>query len=124
MRGKIAKTEKILVICTAAFLTVLCGVCFAGAAGNDSGWRVETARAAASGEVIPPEAGRININTASADLLTELPGIGDTLAARIVAYRTDKGPFRTTAQLLLVEGIGPGTYLQIADQIVVEDNGK
>ena len=125
MRGNLTKTEKILIICTAVFLTVLCAVCFGEmAAGKNGSWRVETAYSAAPDQVVPPEAGRININTASEKLLTELPGIGAALAARIVEYRTVNGPFRTTTELLRVEGIGVITYLELMDQIIVEDNGK
>lgn len=49
----------------------------------------------------------ININTADTELLQQLPGIGAVLAERIVAYRTEHGPFETVSQLTLVPGIGP-----------------
>jgi competence protein ComEA len=48
---------------------------------------------------------RININTATTSELTELPGIGDVLAARIVAYREANGPFQSVDELANVEGI-------------------
>ena len=48
----------------------------------------------------------ININTASREQLMTLPGIGETLADRILAYRRQNGPFRTPEELLNVEGIG------------------
>ena len=58
---------------------------------------------------IPPGAYQgdelVNINTASANELTQLPGIGDVLAARIVAYRETNGPFERIDELAEVEGI-------------------
>ncbi|MEO0085754.1 MAG: helix-hairpin-helix domain-containing protein [candidate division WOR-3 bacterium] len=49
----------------------------------------------------------VDINTAAADELQSLPGIGPVLAARIVAHRHRFGPFRTIEQLEQVPGIGP-----------------
>ena len=72
--------------------------------------------------MIPPEAGLININTASAELLTELPGIGSKLAERIVAYRENNGPFRYKSERLEVSGIGTGTYRELEDLITVEED--
>jgi len=49
---------------------------------------------------------RVPLNTASAEELTVLPGIGDALAAAIVRHREEYGPFRTLEDLLDVPGIG------------------
>ncbi|MGM1046618.1 MAG: ComEA family DNA-binding protein [Bacillota bacterium] len=51
--------------------------------------------------------GKININTADAAALMDLPGIGEKKAQAIIDYRTKHGPFRTVADLLEVKGIGP-----------------
>lgn len=67
------------------------------------------------------ESGRININTAPAELLDTLPGVGPVLAQRIVAYRQTVGPFRQVSELSNVEGIGNATMLKILDLITVED---
>jgi len=48
----------------------------------------------------------INLNTAAREELLELPGIGDTLAERIVAYRKSHGAFRNVEELRKVKGIG------------------
>jgi len=52
-----------------------------------------------------PPAGVIDINTADADMLASIPGIGGGLAERIVAFREANGPFATVDELLDVSGI-------------------
>lgn len=49
---------------------------------------------------------KININSASAEMLAVLPGIGDELANRIIDYRTEHGPFLSIEELCNVHGIG------------------
>lgn len=63
--------------------------------------------------------GRININTASAEELETLPGIGPTTAQKIVEYRLQHGPFRTIQDIQNVPGIGPATFAKIQDYITV-----
>jgi len=64
--------------------------------------------------------GLININTATAAEIETLPGIGPTLAQRIVDFRVANGPFITPDDLLKVNGIGPSTYELIKNLITVE----
>lgn len=52
-------------------------------------------------------AGKVNVNTADASTLETLPGIGPALAKRIIAYRSEHGPFATVDDLTDVHGIGP-----------------
>ena len=61
----------------------------------------------------------ININTATLEELDSLPGIGPTIAQRIIDYRTANGPFLVPEDILNVSGIGPSTYDQIKDLISV-----
>ena len=63
--------------------------------------------------------GLININTASATDLEALSGIGEVLAAAIVDYRTDNGPFASVDDLEDVSGIGPATLEEIRDLITI-----
>ncbi len=63
--------------------------------------------------------GPLNINTATAEELEELPGIGPELARRIIAYREEHGPFKSVEDLLNVKGIGPATLQKIRDLITV-----
>lgn len=62
---------------------------------------------------------RINLNTASADELEALPGIGKGLAQRIVLFRNEHGPFRRTEHLMMVQGISEEKFLAIRDRITV-----
>jgi len=64
---------------------------------------------------------KVDINRAEVWLLKSLPGIGETLAQRIIDYRQQNGPFRNTNELLKVAGIGTTTYGQIKDLITVAD---
>jgi competence protein ComEA len=71
---------------------------------------------------LPPgilETGRIRIDLATAEELTTLPGIGPSLAARIIAARAD-APFRAVDDLLRVKGIGPKTLDRLRDHVSVE----
>lgn len=61
----------------------------------------------------------IDINRADAEQLTALPGIGEVLAGRIVAYREENGSFLSTQELQNVEGIGEKRLDAILDLITV-----
>ena len=65
--------------------------------------------------------GKININTADIELLMYLPGVGQTLALRIIGYRTEHGPFTDLNQLLNVSGIGEAKLESIIDYITIGD---
>jgi competence protein ComEA len=60
----------------------------------------------------------VNINTASESQLAELPGIGPSIAERIVRYRQKTGPFKTPEDLKQVKGIGDKIYIKIKHLIV------
>ena len=49
---------------------------------------------------------RLDLNEATKSQLMDLPGIGEMLAERILAYRSEHGPFTSTDDLANVEGIG------------------
>ena len=65
----------------------------------------------------PTEPAMININTASAEDLQLLPGIGPLLAERIIAYREENGPFEIPGELMNVPGIGEKKLEEIWDYI-------
>ncbi len=60
----------------------------------------------------------VDINTATAQELTSLPGIGPVIAGKIVEYREAK-PFDTVEEILEVKGIGPAKFEAIKDRIAV-----
>lgn len=61
----------------------------------------------------------INVNSASAAQLVQLPGIGPSYAERIVAYRTEHGSFKTVDELKNVKGIGKKRLEQIRPFVTV-----
>jgi competence protein ComEA len=66
-----------------------------------------------------PETGspRININTATAAELDQLPGVGEVTAARIIAFREENGPYRSIDDLIHVQGISANTIDGFRDQV-------
>ncbi len=60
---------------------------------------------------------RINVNTASPEELEALPGIGPTLARRIVQERSTRGPFKSIEDLQRVKGIGPAKAAKLAPYV-------
>ena len=62
---------------------------------------------------------KVDLNTATVDELVTLPGIGEVLAARILAYREEHGPFQTLDQLKGVNGIGEKVVEAIAELITL-----
>ena len=65
----------------------------------------------------------VNVNTATADELEQLPGIGPALAKAIVDYRTEHGPFRSAEELTNVRGIGAGKLDGIRNEITLGPEG-
>lgn len=65
------------------------------------------------------KAGKVNINSATIQELDSLPGIGPTLAQRIVDYRTNHGAFANIEGLNEVSGIGDKKYEDLKDLITV-----
>ncbi|MGE5702683.1 MAG: ComEA family DNA-binding protein, partial [Clostridia bacterium] len=62
----------------------------------------------------------VNLNTATADQLTTLPGIGKTRAEAIIAYREQHGRFTQVEQLTKITGIGSTVFERIKGQVSVE----
>ena len=123
----ISRYEKMALCATAAFAAV-CLLLLVGL-GRGTGY---TVTAAPAGEVpaqmeedgfpdslLPGE--KININTAPAQELQRLPGIGEKRAADIVSHREQTGGFTSIEELTQISGIGPGTLGTIADYITISE---
>lgn len=61
----------------------------------------------------------VDVNTATTDRLQTLPGVGPAIAAAIVAWRDDHGPFRSVDGLEAVPGIGPAKLEALRDHVIV-----
>ena len=66
----------------------------------------------------------VNINTASADGLKALPGIGPSKAAAIVEYRQQNGSFKSVDELKNVKGIGDGILNRLRDEATVSGSAS
>ncbi|MGW5259603.1 helix-hairpin-helix domain-containing protein [Microbispora sp. NPDC004025] len=66
-----------------------------------------------------PGAGVVNLNTATAEQLDALPGIGGVIAQRIVDYRDAHGGFQSVDQLKEVPGIGDRKFAEMRDKVSV-----
>lgn len=78
------------------------------------------------GETPPPSAGgstgggeTVNLNTASAAQLDQVPGIGPVLAERIIDFRESHGGFQSIQELNQVEGIGPKKFEDLKDRVEI-----
>jgi comEA protein len=60
---------------------------------------------------------KISINDASVDQLDEIPGVGPSIASKIIDHRERNGPFRSLQQLTEVSGVGPKMFENIKDLI-------
>lgn len=61
--------------------------------------------------------GTVSLNSATAEELTALPGIGPATAAAIIAHREEAGHFSSVDQLMDVSGIGPAKFAQLKDKV-------
>ncbi|MEW6032298.1 MAG: helix-hairpin-helix domain-containing protein [Bacillota bacterium] len=67
----------------------------------------------------PATGGKVNINTASQAELETLPGVGPSIARRIIEYRLQNGPFRALEELMNVSGIGEKRFAELVDLITI-----
>ena len=131
LKGKLTKTEGLLLLLAAAFLAVMGLTDFQTSKTADgTDYTITTQRqvpdpapeeAGTPGPVPeePEDAGPININIAELEELEALSGIGPALGQRIIDYREENGPFQSVEDLLNVKGIGEKTLEKFRDNVTV-----
>ena len=70
-------------------------------------------------DAVGKDEGKVNVNTAGAEALEGLPGIGPSMAVRIIEDRAENGPFRAVSDLSRVKGLGAATVKKLADSLTV-----
>ena len=107
-----------LLALTVVFLGALAFFSVRSAAAPADEYTVAVERSVPAEQVVPEKA-PIDINTASAEELQELMGIGPVLAQAIVDYRAEHGPFASVDELLEVSGIGATKLDNIRSDVTV-----
>ncbi len=112
--GKVVNRFNFVVICTFIFLCV-----------SVSSFANQVAAPVKAGEatsIVDETTSNaiVNINTASVEQLSTLPGVGASLAERIVKYRTEVGTFKAPEELVAVKGVGQKKLDKMINMIVVK----
>ena len=121
--GKPTKSELALLGLTAVFLCALAGLSLRDRQDRVPGAVIET-EVEVPREEIAPDFPPVDLNTATAEELDTLPGIGESLARRIIAYREANGPFTSIEQIMEVSGIGEATFAELRDRVTVDGEGE
>lgn len=73
-------------------------------------------------ELLPGE--KLDLNSATAEALSRLPGIGEKLSQAIVDYRQEQGAFSSIEEIMRVPGIGEGKFEAIKDSITIGEQSE
>ncbi len=68
--------------------------------------------------------GKVNINSATLDIITTLPGIGKVTAEKIIKYRDEHGKFKKKEDLITIKGIGQKKFEKIKNLFILSDEAK
>ena len=126
---KLSKWEAAVILLSAVFLAFTAGWFLRGGQGSEP-FRVETERTlevtvtSLPAPTKEPERGKVNINTAEAQELQSLPGIGEKRAADIIAEREENGPYRFPEDITRVTGIGEETLAELLEYITTGEETR
>lgn len=115
--GKITKTQWLLLGMTGVFL---CGLMILSAYDRRTQPPVEM-QIQVPQEELRADLSPLDLNSATAEELEALPGIGAELASRILEYRRTHGGFTAVEELMEVPGIGEGRFAALEGRITVEE---
>jgi len=128
--SKLSKFDCVVLALTAVTLMAMVGWFLIHQKDTEQVWSVEVERSDSPAPSVSVqedkrpdslmEGERININTASAEDLVRLPGIGATRAQAIIDFRQERGAFSSVDELLRVDGIGPGILNGLLPYVTVE----
>lgn len=122
---KISSAEKAILAVAVLFLGFLSGWLYRGRLGRPitvETQHILTQDGATEKTALPSPAAageKINVNEATAEELTAIPGIGEKLAQAIVTEREKSGPYLYPEDLLRVSGIGEESLQRLLDYITV-----
>lgn len=116
--GKSTKSEWVLLGITAAFLCLVLTLFWQDRSAAEPGLTVQVETEVPE-ESLTPDLSPVDINTAGVEELDQLPGIGEVLAGRIIAYREANGPFESIEELMEVSGIGEAKLAELEGWITV-----
>ena len=120
----LSKGETWIAVLTLVFILGMAGVYARATCMDEGDYIIRTGKLAQETVAIEAVRWQVNINTAAAEELTALPGVGEALAERIIAYREEHGRFREAEELLEVKGIGESKFAEMKDWIILEEEAK
>ena len=118
---KLKRAEWIAIAVTAAFLLLVTGIKI-GTHHRSVPVTVTTSQqiAETAAPMRTAESETVNLNTATAEQLQELTGVGPVLAERIVEFRTENGPFERVEDITKVQGIAEKVFSDNAGRMTVD----
>ena len=120
----LSKGETWIAVLTLVFILGMAGVYARAICMDEGDYIIRTGKLAQETVAIEAVRWQVNINTATAEELTALPGVGEALAERIIAYREEHGAFRAAEELMEVDGIGEGKFADMKEWIILEEEAR
>ena len=114
--GRSPETKGVLLLSSVPAAESIAAVSEASFSETESAPEQSSAEVSESEEIIP-----FDLNTATEEQLISLPGIGEELAGRIIAYRDEVGAFVSVDELLNVKGIGEKKLADIRPYLYVNE---